>query len=119
VFDELLDELVARVDGAQGAILLADDGEAVQWRPEQEGDQLRLRGAYITVALKNWRAAAERLNLGSVGPLVLSYDGALLVIEQIEREYFIVLELNAFANLGQALFWLPSTVANLRREFAD
>ena len=59
MFDEFLDDLVSRIDGAQGVILLADDGEAVQWAPLEEGPQLRLLGAYVTVALKNWRAAAE------------------------------------------------------------
>jgi len=37
--DSVLAELVSQVEGATGAILVAADGEAVQWHPPADGAQ--------------------------------------------------------------------------------
>jgi predicted regulator of Ras-like GTPase activity (Roadblock/LC7/MglB family) len=117
-FKTLLKELVSSVEGATGAIFLASDGEAVQWYSDDDGERLRLRGAYITVALQECRALAARLTLGGVRYLVLEYESASFIVQELDRGYFVVLELESSANIGQALFRTQPVVALLRREIA-
>jgi predicted regulator of Ras-like GTPase activity (Roadblock/LC7/MglB family) len=117
-FTALLKELVCGVEGGEGAIFLDADGEAVQWYSKAAGERLRLRAAYIAVMLQACQAAAQRLELGGLQHMVIEYDGAKFVIEEIERGYFIILELSQSANVGQALYHIKPAVEALRREIA-
>jgi predicted regulator of Ras-like GTPase activity (Roadblock/LC7/MglB family) len=115
-FKALLKELVSSVEGATGAIFLASDGEAVQWYSGDDGERLQLRGAYITVALQGCRGSADRLMLRGIRRLVLEYDGASFIVEELDRGYFLLLELDSSANIGQAIYRIQPVVARLRRE---
>jgi predicted regulator of Ras-like GTPase activity (Roadblock/LC7/MglB family) len=117
-FKALLKELVSSVEGATGAIFLASDGEPVQWHSEKDVERLQLRGAYITVVLKGCRALAERLTVGGIGHLVLEYDGASFLAQELNPGYFILLELDSSANIGQAIYRIQPVIAHLRREIA-
>lgn len=117
-FKALLKELVSSVEGATGAIFLASDGEAVQYYSETDAERLQLRGAYVTVVLKACRASAGRLMVKDVGYLVLEYDGASLIAQELNAGYFILLELNPSANIGQAIRRIEPVVCHLRREIA-
>lgn len=113
----LLKELVSKVNGATGAIILEADGEAVQLCAPASSERLRLRGAYIAVVLRSCRAAAARSSLAGLSSLVLGYDGANFVAQEIDRDCFVVLELEASANIGEAMFRLEPAVEKLREEF--
>ncbi|MFP5262742.1 MAG: roadblock/LC7 domain-containing protein [Blastocatellia bacterium] len=117
-FKALLKELVSSVEGATGAIFLASDGEAVQWYSADDGERLQLRAAYITVVLQGCRNSAERLALGDTRHLVLEYETASFIVQQLDGGYCVMLELDASANLGQALYRTQPIVAHLRREIS-
>ena len=120
-FKALLKELVLSAQGASGAILLEADGEAVQWYAENEKvgmievERLRLRAAYVAMMLRGCLAAAARTNSGDAGCTVLQYEGASFIGQEVESDYFLVLELDSSANLGQALYRIQPALANLRR----
>lgn len=114
--DSILAELVSEVEGATGAIVLAADGEAVQWHAAVDGERLRLRGAYIAVVLQTYRESGLRRKFGGVRGLVLEYDGSSFVIQEIDSDCFVVIELTASANIGQAVFRLGPAVVKLRSE---
>jgi predicted regulator of Ras-like GTPase activity (Roadblock/LC7/MglB family) len=117
-FKALLKDLVASAEGASGALLVEADGEAVQWHAETEEDRLRLRAAYVVMALGSYRAAASRAGLGNAGCAILQYEGASFLGQEIERDYFLVLELDPSANVGQALHCLRPAIDGLRRALA-
>lgn len=116
--DSLLKKLVAQVEGATGAIILEADGEAVRWYAVVDSDRLRLRGAYVAVVLKACRATASSAERGDTRSLLLKYDRSCLVVREIDRDCFVVLELGPSANIGQALFRLEPIVTDLRGEIA-
>jgi predicted regulator of Ras-like GTPase activity (Roadblock/LC7/MglB family) len=120
-FRGLLKQLVESVEGASGAILIESAGEAVQWHSadERQAERLRLRSAYVAVVLQNSRATAARTAMGEAARLVMQYDGASFVAQVVERDYFVVLELSASANVAQAIHRLQSTVEGLRRALAE
>lgn len=117
-FKALLKELVSSVEGARGAIFLASDGEAVQWYSDDDGERLQLRAAYITVTLQGCRSSAERLMLGGTSYLVLEYESARFIVQQLGGGYCVMLELDSSANVGQAIYRTQPVVAHLRREIS-
>ena len=64
-FIAILKELVSSVDGAEGAIVIEADGEAVQWYATGDEDLLRLRAAYVALAAQACRETAARLGLNA------------------------------------------------------
>ena len=117
-FKALLKDLVSSVEGATGAVFLASDGEPVQAYSETDLERLQLRGAYVTVVLKGCRASASRLMIRDLGHLVLEYDGATIIVQELNPGYFILLELDSSANIGQAIYRIQPVVGHLRREIA-
>ena len=113
--ESLLAELVSSVEGATGAIILDADGEAVGFY-SAEGECTRLRGAYVSLMLRDLRASKALNQLGSMRGMVIEYEGASLVAKQIDDDCIIVLELALFTNISEALFRLASSAQLLRRE---
>ena len=120
-FRELLRQLVDKVEGASGAVLLESAGEAVQWHVVDESltERLRLRSAYVAVVLQNSQTLAARMEAGEAAHLVLQYDGATFIAQPVERDYFVVLELYPWANVGQAIYRLQVIIEGLRRAMAE
>jgi len=117
-FDSILKEVVLAVEGATGAIFLDNGGEAVQWFVKGGPGRLRLRAAYLAILVQTCRFSGAKLNLGSISRTVLEYDGAWFVTQEIDANYFVVLELGTSANLAKALSRLGAATASLRREIA-
>ena len=117
-FKALLKEIVSKVEGAEGAIFLDSQGEAVEWYSLADGEQLRLRAAYLAVVFQACKGLHSRLELKAIRYLSLEYEGAVFIIQDIEDDYFFMIELNYSANFAQALFKIQSAVAALRRELA-
>ena len=111
----LLKELVESVAGATGALLLASDGEAIEWYANDNGERLRLRGAYVAVAMQGSRALALRARINP-GCLIVRYDGASFVAREVERDCSLVIELNASASVGLAVYHAQSMAARIHRE---
>lgn len=117
--ESVLSDLVSDVEGATGAIILAADGEAVQWHSTADAEQLRLRGAYIAVAVQTYRESVARKELGAMRELVLEYDGSSFVAREIDNDCFLAIELAASANIGDAMFRLGPAATKLRNELME
>ena len=116
-FTSLLKKLVSSVDGATGALILEADGEAVQWYSLADSEQLRLRSAYLVNVLQSCRSATARLNVGPIGHLVVSYDGAAFVIQEVGSGYYFVLEISSDANVALAVHHLKQALPEAERAF--
>jgi predicted regulator of Ras-like GTPase activity (Roadblock/LC7/MglB family) len=114
--ESLLNELIATVEGATGAIIVAGDGEAIQWCATSEVERLRLRGAYIAVVMHTFRTAASRASLGTLKHFVVNYDGASLVAYEIDDDCCVVLELRPREVLGRVIYQLREAAKKLRDE---
>ena len=115
--DLLLKDLVSSVEGATGAIILADDGEAVQWYSlSKSSERLQLRGAYVAVVMRAFRGSTSRAGLGSLMNLVVEYDGANLVAQEIDDDCLVVVELKVGTNIGHAIYRAQKSRDRLRHE---
>lgn len=115
--ESLLNELIATVEGATGAIIVAGDGEAIQWCATSEVERLRLRGAYVAVVMHTFQTAASRANLGRLKHFVVNYDGASLVAYEIDDDCCVVLELKPREILGKVIYQLRAAAKKLSDEF--
>src|SRR6185295_8754501 len=113
--ESLLAKLVSSVEGATGAVVLDADGEAVGLH-SAEGERTRLRGAYVSLMLRDLRASEALNQLGSMRGIVIEYEGASLVARQIDDDCVVLLELALFANISEGMFRLESAARMLRRE---
>ena len=116
-FTNLLMELVSSVEGATGALILEADGEAVQWYSPIGAERLRLRCAYLVNVLQACRSATTRLNLGETGHLVVSYDGAILVVQEVSLGYYLLIEMSPHANVALAVHRLQQALPQARALF--
>lgn len=114
-FKALLGELISSVEGAESAIIMDASGEAVQWQSGGDGEQLRLRAAYVAVLFQNCKTAARNLELGRMNRLVIEYDGASFIIEEIEGDYLVAIEVNYSASISEALVVVQPILAKLRQ----
>jgi predicted regulator of Ras-like GTPase activity (Roadblock/LC7/MglB family) len=115
--DSILKELVSSVDGATGVIVVAFDGESVQcYSTNDSGERLQLRGAYVSVVMQDLRKSASQAGLGALMHLVVEYETANLVTQEIDDDCFAVLELSAGTNIGEAIYRLRKSKSILRDE---
>jgi predicted regulator of Ras-like GTPase activity (Roadblock/LC7/MglB family) len=113
--ESLLAKLVSSVEGATGAIVLDADGEAISLY-SAEGERTRLRGAYVSLMLRDLRTSLTPHQVGKMRGIVIEYEGASLVAKQIDDDCVVVLELALFTNISEAMFRLESSARMLRRE---
>jgi predicted regulator of Ras-like GTPase activity (Roadblock/LC7/MglB family) len=114
-FTAILKELVEQIDGAEGAILLEADGEAVQWFSKSNSEQLKLRAAYVALTTQSCREITRNLSLASKDATLIVYQGASFLVNDIESGYMVILEMNSSANIGKALYKIKSTTVKLQQ----
>jgi predicted regulator of Ras-like GTPase activity (Roadblock/LC7/MglB family) len=114
-FEAVLQKLVEKIDGAEGAALVDSDGEAVAWHSITDASRLRLRGAYLAVFVQSCRFLCVQFGLQEMRYVLLGYKGASVVVVDLDQTYFLAVELAGAANVGQALRSLNSAVVDLQQ----
>jgi len=118
-----LAELVARVPGAFGAILVDKDGEDIVLvaLPDQTGvegfslaemsaeERIKLIGAYHTITLRDCLQLAAEFRLGQTDLLVHRYEAGSILIKAIKGGYALMLVLQPDSVIGRGLFHLNET----------
>ena len=115
-FKSLLGRLVDNVPGAQGAILVDWEGEAVDHVARMDDYELKILGAHKGLILDHLRAAVARLEGADLEEIVVTTARSQTLIMPVTPEYFVVLTLGRNDALGRALFELRRCVGQLRQE---
>jgi predicted regulator of Ras-like GTPase activity (Roadblock/LC7/MglB family) len=114
-YQRLLDSLVRSIDGARGALLLDANGEVVVESGERH-ERHRLIGAYQGIALARARDVKDRYSTGDIRHIVCRYTDGQVVLRPLREGYYLVLALNASANVGQALHRSAETEERMNAE---
>ena len=113
----ILEQLVKKIPGAIGAILVDWEGEAVQEFCYCDPYEIRLTAAHQMIIL----GRLKELQIGA-GPqekiedLVVTASGAHLIIGSIDEDYSLVLSVNRNSPLQPALHHFRTALAELRKE---
>jgi predicted regulator of Ras-like GTPase activity (Roadblock/LC7/MglB family) len=120
MFKEPLEAIIERTEGCIGALIMGTDGIAVEkiLGPDGRDANLDVAAAEFTSLVRNAQRASGDTGLGKLRELVITCDGAVIVMRLVSREYFIVLALRPDGNLGRGRFELRKAELELAREFA-
>jgi len=120
MFTEMLQTIIERTEGSLGALIMGTDGIAVEKVLPEAGVEanLDIAAAEFTSLVRSAQRAGNDTGLGGLRELVVSLEGAILVMRLLSRDYFVVLALKAHGNLGRGRFELRKAELQLAKEFA-
>jgi len=120
MFKEMLEAIIERTEGSLGALIMGTDGIAVDKVLGEAGNDanLDIAAAEFTSLVRNAQRAGIDTGLGGVREIVVSLEGAILIMRLLSKDYFIVLALNENGNLGRGRFELRKVELKLSKEFA-
>jgi len=102
-FERILKELTGR-SGANGAIMLAKDGEVVAYHTDDDGLDIDLIGAHHGVILDIIRDASARSDFMDITSVSITTDANRLTISTLKEGYYIVLSMDKTLPIGKALY---------------
>ena len=120
MFKEMLETIIERTEGSLGALIMGTDGIAVEKVLGAAGAEANLdvAAAEFTSLVRSAQRAGTDTGLGGLRELVISLDGAVLVMRLLSRDYFVVLAMSTQGNLGRGRFELRKAELQLAKEFA-
>ena len=120
MFKETLETIIERTEGSLGALIMGIDGIAVERLLKEAGQEANLdvAAAEFTSLVRSAQKAGKDTGLGNLRELVISLDGAVVIMRLLGRDYFVVLAIRPEGNLGRARFELPKAELQLNKEFA-
>jgi len=117
-FKSLLNLLVERVPGAQGAIIADWEGEAVDQVGIMDDYDLKVIGAHKGVILHNMREVVDRLGDDELKEIVVTTKEGQTLILPVTKDYYLVLTLDRSDMLGRALLEARRCIQALYQEIA-
>lgn len=114
-FREILRELV-EVLGAEGAVMLAHDGEVVDAYASIDSIEMDLIGAHFGVIFSFVQDASMRHGGSAVESVVVVTESSRLVISAIKEGYCLVIALGGRGAAGRALFESRKARARIEEE---
>src|SRR6266508_5390533 len=120
MFKEMLESIIERTEGSLGALIMGTDGIEVEKVFAVAGKErnLDIAAAEFTSLVRNSQRAGTDTGLGNLHELVVSLDGAIVVMRLLSRDYFVVLVLSPEGNLGRGRFELRKAELEMASEFA-
>lgn len=120
MFKQALEQIVERVEGSLGALIMGTDGIHVERFLTKEGKEANLdvAAAEFTSLVRSAQRSANDLGLGALREFVFSFQEAEFVVRQLSKEYFVLLAIKPNTNLGRSRFELRKVELDLAREFA-
>ncbi len=116
-FSPILAQLVRDLPGADGAIFVDWEGEAVdKFDGTERETPIRLIGAHWGIIYYLFRNALDKINQGDPKQLVLGFQAQTYVISQVTSEYLMVVTMASRVNMRLAMDMSRITVQRLRRE---
>ncbi|MEK6282652.1 MAG: roadblock/LC7 domain-containing protein [Acidobacteriota bacterium] len=119
MFKEILETIIERTEGSLGALIMGVDGIAVERSLKEAGQEANLdvAAAEFTSLVRNAQRAGKDTGLGSLRELVISLDGAVVLVRLLGPDYFVVLAISPDGNLGRARFELRKAELQMSKEF--
>lgn len=112
---QMLDDLVAAVNGAQAAIFLDGEGETISQSGDHDID-VQLIGAWKELELDRIKDISKRLKLGEVHAVLFSLDQMNELVVPVADEYCLLLLLSAYANIQDAMTGVKNTIERLEED---
>lgn len=118
MFVERLEALLARVDGAHSASLVAADGIPVESAFAQDAITLDIESvaAELMSQVRSITQNHQELEVGPVRHVSVTTERVTLMVSAVTQEYFLLLVLPPHENAGRARFELRRAVLNFEED---
>lgn len=114
-FERILKELTDRA-GANGAIMLANDGEVVASHAVADGLDIDLIGAHHGVILNIIRDASARSDFKDIESVSITTGTSRLAISTLKEGYYVVVAMDKALPIGRALYESERAARMLEKE---
>src|SRR6266508_1266818 len=120
MFKEVLETIIEHTEGSLGALIMGIDGIAVERLLKDAGQEANLdvAAAEFTSLVRSAQKAGKDTGLGKLRELMISLEGAVVIMRLLGRDYFVVLAISPEGNLGRARFELRKAELQIASEFA-
>ncbi|MDH4228637.1 MAG: hypothetical protein OEW11_02690 [Nitrospirota bacterium] len=112
-----LRRVCSHLDDVRGIALMGIDGLSVEEIRQDPLVDLSVLGAELSVIFKGTRDSTTSEQLGHVRSIQINMENALVLVQTISREYFLILVLRADGNAGRGRFYLQHEADRLVSEF--
>ena len=103
-FQAILSDLLQKVTGLRGAILLDQEGMLIAQASQGTGLDLEAAGAGAGLLLRETLAVAERLGQGEIGEVLLEGERMTVAMIPLKSACSLCVLLRSDATLGRSLF---------------
>ena len=117
-FRDELERICARVEGAIGAVILAEDGIIVERHAIDPGIDLELASAEFAGAAREMRRGTMAVDAGELDEILVSSRARLSLLRLIGPGYYLLLFMAPDALVGRGRYELRRAAHVLANEFA-
>ena len=120
MFKNALNQIVERTEGSVAALIMGLDGIEVEkvFKPEAKEANFDVAIAEFSSLVRTVLRIGDDTGMGQTREFFVAYDNATFIARLFNREYFVVLALNAEGNIGRGRFELHKADLMLANEFA-
>jgi predicted regulator of Ras-like GTPase activity (Roadblock/LC7/MglB family) len=121
MFQALLKEVVDGVDGGLATLVMDFEGIAVDsyTKPQNAVDiDISTVGAELSVVIKSIQRAAEMLEAGEAGEVLIQAARVTTLIRVVSDTYFVAFTMTPDANIGKARYLLRTKLPILKKELS-
>lgn len=103
VFSNILEETVAALPGALGAIFLDWEGEIIDGHSHMGNTNLRIVGAQWGIIFYQTHELLKKHGRGEPALITLCFEHQQVILRRVTDNYLVLMALERDANLGRAL----------------
>jgi predicted regulator of Ras-like GTPase activity (Roadblock/LC7/MglB family) len=116
-FRERLERICARVDGALGAVIIAEDGIVVERHVVDPSLDVEMASVEFVGAAREIRRATAAIDAGELEELIVTNSGRITVLRLVGPGYYLLLHLAPTALVGRGRYELRRAAHELAGEF--
>jgi predicted regulator of Ras-like GTPase activity (Roadblock/LC7/MglB family) len=117
-FREVLERICARVEGALGAVIIAEDGIAVERHAVDASIDLELACVEFMGAARDIRRATAAVDSGELDEMIVVNAGRLTLLRLIGPGYYLLLFMAPAGLVGRGRYELRRAAVELAGEFS-
>lgn len=117
IFEEVLQEIVQRSEGVQGAVIMGMDGIAIGEHIVDPSCSIQTVGIEYASAIKSIQNASRSLSAGAVQEVLINTQSSIFILRLITDDYFIAVALGPDGNHGKTRYLMRISVPRLIKEF--
>ena len=117
IFEDVLENIVERSDGVQGAVIMGMDGIAIGEHLVDPACIIQTVGIEYALAIKSIQNASQSLSVGLVQEVLINTRNNIFILRLITDDYFIAAAMVPEGNHGKTRYLMRLSVPSLLKEF--